>query len=868
MSHNEIYKRKSSDLTLYWLTKNYGEQWEIWRQLSEEWLLAQDSIGKKLDALTLFFDCYLTKSAPWTAQVSSLFDGKIKGWKASSDGLKQAILDNSKRSDNQNLRTLINIIKDFVDWILENHLCEKDDKGQVIKLYRNPFSKVQFRLHQTESVHNPLPYRYICELRNILCPVPNGNFSDWIWAHNQTGNKSSNIDWFDVDEILIDKSDPDCVWRTKQVRRNKKWINIYQIWSPVTSIALLLKLHLPLRTYQVRMLDSGEADNLRYEKGKWIKNTKHSFVLKHHKKGVFRQFKDKATGIESTGLYINTNKTADQNKDEFERGYQIPWQNEEVLYWLEKIRNWQEKYNPITEPTDCRILEFKHLNAVKSKNTLSAMGYCCFLLRDASAKKLEDRCKPLSSSALDVYWYRLLKQLEGNLSDSSNPLYTKIKPCLINEYEEGYKFTRTRTNFPLHSLRVSLITSFMMDAKLPLPIVSKLLAGHSRILMTIYYTKITPTTIKEKMNEAERELEATSENNLRLFLKNAALKNIENRTAYRDDSSIKSALVNRNPLGWENRHYGLCLAGGNNSRTTELKTVAGCWNGGDPVYESDNIASRHHIPVGHGPENCVRCRWFITDARYLPALNAHLNFISYKAHEAANLAVKLESEIEYIEDQKYIAESEGQFFSKYNELQTLHRRYEKQIVEADEFTKDWISTFNLIRRLVEIEQERPVDDQRQKLVSVGTLSDVKVGFTETQSELLHLSLICDDAEIFPDMLDQVRKTSIIQDRTQHLTRYMMRKGYKPLLLMLDKDQQLIFINAIMRQMATQAELGNKLENYQRVTNYFELEHYLSDSNLLDLGMSVLKEKMQKPMNGVVINTLRNKSLLRDLPDEN
>ena len=47
--------------------------------------------------------------------------------------------------------------------------------------------------------------------------------------------------------------------------------------------------------------------------------------------------------MDSTGLYISTNKTADQNKDQFERGYEIPWQNETVLYWLEKLRNWQEK---------------------------------------------------------------------------------------------------------------------------------------------------------------------------------------------------------------------------------------------------------------------------------------------------------------------------------------------------------------------------------------------------------------------------------------------------------------------------------------------------------------------------------------------
>jgi hypothetical protein len=39
------------------------------------------------------------------------------------------------------------------------------------------------------------------------------------------------------------------------------------MWSPVRWVALLAKLILPLRTLQVRMLDSGEADTWRYAAG-------------------------------------------------------------------------------------------------------------------------------------------------------------------------------------------------------------------------------------------------------------------------------------------------------------------------------------------------------------------------------------------------------------------------------------------------------------------------------------------------------------------------------------------------------------------------------------------------------------------------
>lgn len=99
--------------------------------------------------------------------------------------------------------------------------------------------------------------------------------------------------------VQIDKSDPDCVWRTKEVTRDNKRITLHQIWSPVKAMVIFMKLHLPLRTYQVRMLDSGEADTWRYESGRWKLNDKHDFALGSEKrpfgKGIIRRIHDTMT---------------------------------------------------------------------------------------------------------------------------------------------------------------------------------------------------------------------------------------------------------------------------------------------------------------------------------------------------------------------------------------------------------------------------------------------------------------------------------------------------------------------------------------------------------------------------------------------
>ncbi|NQY36851.1 MAG: integrase [Alteromonadaceae bacterium] len=857
------YDGRSTDLYLKWLTHTYGDEWEEWRLLAAEWLSVQDTgINTKLLALTHFFETYLIGFIPYSSSICAFFEGVYgQSHRCSSEEYKNVLLKNTDRRDNASLARLINAVTDFLDWVLRTHFSELNNNGHLISVWNNPFQKVKYKGKHSETVYNPLPYRYILNLRHILCPKLRGHFSDWIWAQKQTGQGTKHGDWFKVDRSIIDKTDPDCVWREKVVNSSNKQVTLYQIWSPVKAMMIYIKLHLPLRSYQVRMLDSGEADTWRYDHGQWKLNDKAAFALGNEKhpfsKGVFRRHVDHVFRNESTGLYISTNKTADQNKDELDRGYEIPWQNEDVLYWLEKLRNWQEKYNPITQPTDCTTLKKKHTAHQKSKAYLSAMGHICFLFRDASAKSPADKIKPIAEGSYQKLWYKLLVQLEEKLKASGVTLSNGELLKLVHDYGENYTDPKAKTEFPLHSLRVSLITCYAMDANVPIPVISKLLAGHSRLLMTIYYTKLTPAVMQAKMDEAHQQLEQKSEESLRTFLKDASMRQIQCKTVYHDDNAIEAVLVNRNPIGWEYRHHGLCLVGGNTVRSNENGSISGCWNGGEMIKDGKNAKHRVYSSVPHGPENCIRCRWFISDARYLPALNAHLNLMSYKASEVANLAVGIEREISALEEEKYIVEIKSKPFTKHSELQALHRRYEKQMVEADEYTKDWIATFKLIKRIIEIEQDRADDETNNKLVAVGSHEDINIGFMETSSELLQLSLICDDAEFYPDLLDEVMKTPAIERRTQKLCHFMMRKGYMPHLLMMDKEQQLIAANAMMRQMAEMTDHKNKLEGYRKVTNYLEMGKFLEDESLLEQGIKAMNEKSKHPVLKLNDGLLRN-----------
>jgi hypothetical protein len=856
---------RSSDLTFSWMLTTLGAEWQQWQELAAEWMATQTAgINHKQRALARFFESYVAEYVTYAVADIDLFFKGYKGHQCSSEELEK--LAKARFTDAGEISASVNVPCDFIDFVIEKVFSEEDDNGNLVPLVQNPLSRVKKQGNATETVRNPLPYRYIQDLRQILCPLPDKaeltiieqnlkegetiqpayhyrHFKDWTWAQRQ------NSDWFEVEPELIDKTDPDCVWRTKEVTRKRKKVTIFQIWSPVKAMVIYMKLHLPLRTYQVRMLDSGEADTWRYEKGQWKLNDKHDFALGSEKrpfgKGIFRRIHDTMTGQHSTGLYINTNKTADQNKDELERGYIIPWQHEEVLYWLEKLRNWQEKYNPISKPTDCTTLLTKHTKHKKSDKQLESMGEVAFLFRDASAKG-DDKHKPFTGGGnVPPFWYQLLLELENQLAEQGSTLDNGERLKLVVDYPDEYRVGyKVATLFPLHSLRVSLITAYTMDTQLPLPVISKLLAGHTRLLMTIYYNKITPSVMAEKMEEAERQLEDKSKQSVRNFLKDASMEQIQCKMVYHKEDSIQAALVNRNPIGWEERANGICLVGGNTVKSDEVSTLGGCWNGGELLKDSSNPHAKVYASVPHGPENCIRCRWFITEARYLPTLNAHFNQLSYKAHQAANLSVEIEGELEALKDEQFFCEEQGKPFTKHSELQELQRRYERQQVEADEYAKDWIACFELIQKIIRVEEARTDGDTKDKLVAVGAEQDVSYAlkFVETDSELLHLSLLCEDAEFYPDLQDELRKTPAIEKRSRQLSRMLMKKGFEPIFLEMDDKQQLITANAMLRQMAKIADPDDKLEGYRKVANYIEAGEYLEENKLFNAGMSALTDK--------------------------
>ena len=576
---------------------------------------------------------------------------------------------------------------DWLDWVLVNRYSSDEEgprptpyPGHWMPLERPGYQRGQAKASTTDK--HALPFTYIKKLRAMLVEGP--NFKDWQWAQNATGSISGAMagDWFRIDEKVIDKNDPDCVVRSQTrdiVNRQdhpmypydpKKAIHsvvgeetFWEMWSPVSAVALLVKLEMPFRTYQVRMLDSGEADlfcpeidpeeearfivdegagaDMRQAEGhplfRWHLNeareklldglTHNDRVRVKGARGVFTKCQDPDIG-EYIGFYVNTNKTADIGVSHEQRGYHIRWQNHSVHRWLIKLRNWQKKYNPIARPTLWTELELKHTGAAKSDLDLAATPPTCFLFRDASARgksDVDDVRKPIPDGKMGELWGKLLDALEGK--EARDGVRSAIP----------LRFVKTRAPtgapsslfYPLHALRVSIITALARGGMKLETLMH--LAGHTRLVMTIYYIHQSAYLINEEMRKAAKNNAKDEEKQTQDWLMSLSYESLP-RYVVANQDGLRAALP-RNPkdrsvVQFERHLGGWCLMGGNVTPVAGSRQIGGCFNGGQMIGE-EKTDKRHQNFNAVRPKACIegRCRWFVTRPGFLLEIKARMDLL-------------------------------------------------------------------------------------------------------------------------------------------------------------------------------------------------------------------------------------------------
>lgn len=840
---------------------------EPWRVYALEWLSSvKVSLGVAQKAITLLLlDYIVAERLP--SDPTTIFS---REWQANNPlpSYRDTAL---KNQNSKHAATYLDKAVEFLDFILEGHYAAEDDYGRRIVSgdfcnFLSRQAKELPRTHTWQYTHSNkdvLPSRYIRYLRDLICPLGARYFSDLTWSSSALPAG----DWFEVSSSAIDTSDPDCVWRLREVAGKKGHRTlkrkVYEIWSPARTIALLVKLELPLRTHQVRLLDSGEADtwryggssqdvdstgNVVYRPGQFSKNLGPlvSDLAKHERhSGVFRRMYDAMTGSVFTGLYINTNKTRDQGKAYADRGYVVPWQHPKVLYWTERLRNWQEKYNPISSLVSCMVLPEKILGD-KTPAQKSQMGEMAFLFRDG-AGQVNERSWPVTDSKVSFLWERALRELENICALKGHR--AADGSLLRFVYEDKMETKAYSAFFPLHSLRVSLITHFATEGGVEMHILSECIAGHARILMTLYYKKSGIVYVSEAMDAASVKLrnETVEQDNWIRWIKEASLSQLEVNSVSVDVSVLEVVhrAIDLGGVSLLRTNLGLCAKGG-----------MACGTGGTEIDEDSGTKTHGPVP-GYPQKNCVRCRWFLSGPAFLHALVHHWNLLHFNLGDNGGRYLQLSEAIAKLESEMLDCQEAGTTFQNAAKLEHLRHGLTSIYDGNEKLAADSLATMKLIVRCKHIIDKAQQVDSGVLLVSVGGMEEVTINVREC-GELEQIMTAAVGSTIYVD--DDAEKAVLKAGNA--FDRMLLMNEMEPCFFKLDAAELPIVVQQMTTLLQTYAgDIARAVPFVEGLTMLSTLGLYGSTEDILDLVSPGIQFKLPTADKGLHFSSVAPRKII-------
>jgi hypothetical protein len=688
----------------------------------------------------------------------------------------------------------------FYDYLL-NKCCSSDGpNGDVLRAgFRNPFMDAFSDILDTlahnrpsQSTKPPLGYEYIIRALEFL--VPNGDQS--MQTQPNLGQLLhlqsffySRTDWIEVDKEQIDHSDPNCIFRTIEVTRLvgkfKRRMTVYQIWSPARFIALYTLLRYPLRGVQILLLDSGEADeeipkiNLNTHDIDWCKNDCSLFIDKHDKRPPQGAIQKGAGGAPI--LYVTTNKTGCK-----EGGYIAEWLPDDLIYWFLFLRDWQHRYNPISEPTRWTDISLRTKTNAK---ILKARGTQCFLFRDVTGKPL------IPNTAFETTLPALLFKIQR---DRENLAFA--------DFDAG--FLRYTSPYTPHSLRVSLITAWILDGGADIHIVSKLV-GHSSIVMTLYYTVPNADQMRRAMGETEKRAAQIAAERQAEIIREKGLGPINSQLIATDGNRelLEGDVPGSACVVFD---YGICPV-----------SAALCHIGGVRVdRHKENIFSP--VTTGHlGQKNCPHCRFFITGVPFLGGLVSLANEIALEANIESGRFQAYSAEVKQLEQNYYDACRTNAPDSNHSARKKAIANQQQSAGRLDSLVQDYSAVNHYVQSCLTLIKDDPKRTQAGdgiRLIISADVRDFRLVISESRNQYHLLAEICQNAAIYRSS-NPSRALPLI---SQAIDRMVSNNGLPPGMFLLTDDQKVVVANELNQL------LLQRLGSWERIDHLFSGELMLLD----------------------------------------
>lgn len=374
-------------------------------------------------------------------------------------------------------------------------------------------------------------------------------------------------------------------------------------YCPVIPSLFRVMLEIPLRMGQIRRLDSGEGDvrHFNAERMEWQENTgplagywadlagkpRDGFPTR----GYAIEIDDEIKAV--TGIWVNTNKTGEP--------WAMPWFVPAVHKILWDLRRWQETNNPISTPIGPEIyLDHPHKY---SDATKAEMPLIFPLSRMAPNRHWPMEGRTVTASEIDHGWCKFLLETQTRWNDrhpGSVVTLVDIHPKTRQPYRPRYN---------IHGLRVRGLTNLRRGG-MPLDLLSKFIAGHATLGMTVFYTEPHPSEVAEQVDQANSRSIAQ-----RKFIDDLKMMEIDEarrRSVSISPLAVPAAIESASQFQFCNVAIGVCPYDGSR-----------CSDGGELLRRSEGDGPSKSVYGPVEPRNCVMCRHFISGPPWLHELSAY-----------------------------------------------------------------------------------------------------------------------------------------------------------------------------------------------------------------------------------------------------
>jgi hypothetical protein len=610
----------------------------------------------------------------------------------------------------------------FFEWYIGEHRSRNAGGRRVLLPgVVNPLPVLRADVRASETPRRTLPSHRIRQLVSLLMD------DDWAWAKT-----------LDAEYLTVDTANgPE------------------RIWSPVRSSVLALMLLLPLRGFQVRALDSGEGDSEVLVDGVWTANVGPLAPASGSRRnGFLRRYR--SPHREWVGFYANTNKSAKLG-GAVDKGYELPFEHAVAQRVATDLLAWQQRFNPVDGPTPMAAFPEAGTRNIRRMPTY-------FLCRDPAN---DNPRVPPTYGAVKWLWDKLVEELERRLAEAGERNADGSPVVLTRPTPTG-----RMSVYNLHSLRASHLTHLLTEGKVPLHILSRHVAGHASLVMTLHYIKTDAVEVADALSAAHVRV---AEQEQEAFARAQAADDAHERLFVSNDPVGAAAMAQKDVGMWKHMGTGICPVGSTR-----------CGDGG-PAIDAKRFA-----PVPGGSLNCPSCRFHITGPAFLPGLVVRFNATSMNYDWAREELQAAERRVREEEDAQFDREKNG-LTQHGSALFQARNRHETALVRVENAARDLQRLWDLIEKSKALAEEQT---EGAALVVAGSRAHIEVVAREAGKGALW-DAVCQGARFYagPEI------DAAVAERSRLIDRALVRANAAPVFLLLSPEQQLTSGNHLLRLLA-------------------------------------------------------------------